>query len=479
MPPTSNACAGNNSGMTKYALAMTTITRAAVYLRISSDPRDTQLGIGRQREDCEKLCKAKGWTPIEYADNDISASNGKHRPAYERLLADIEAGEVGAVVAWDLDRLHRRPVELERFMELADAHRLALATVSGDVDLSTEQGRLVARMKGNVAAYEVGQMKARMCRQHMQKAEHGVPAWSRAFGYAGDTRQPDPVTAPLVQQAYAAVLAGSSLSDICALFNTNGGIPASGKPWTAALVSQFMRKPRNAGLRSHNGEIVGSGTWPGLVDESLWRAAQAVLEAPGRAPGRKTVRRHLLTGVLRCGKPGCGHYLSGHVTMKKVFAYTCKKCRGVAVRGVDVESLIYRLVAGRLAMDDAVDLLKAELHDAALAERLRAELNGLYEELDNIGRERGEQLLTGPQAKIATEIINGKIAVLQRREQDGERLRVFAGLPLGTPEVANAVERLSPDRFRAVLSVLAEFTVDPVGKGRHVFDPERVRVDWR
>jgi hypothetical protein len=126
-----------------------------------------------------------------------------------------------------------------------------------------------------------------------------------------------------------------------------------------------------------------------------------------------------------------------------------------------------------------VDLLKAEVHDAAQAERLRAELNGLYEELDNIGRERGEQLLTGPQAKIATEIINGKIAVLQRRERDGERLRVFAGLPLGMPEVADAVERLSPDRFRAVLSVLATFTIVPVGKGRHVFDPQRVRVDWR
>ena len=50
----------------------------------------------------------------------------------------------------------------------------------------------------------------------------------------------------------------------------------------------FLRKPRNAGLRAHNGEIVGKGTWPALVDESTWRAAQAVLNAPGRAPGRKS-----------------------------------------------------------------------------------------------------------------------------------------------------------------------------------------------
>ena len=88
--------------------------KAAVYLRISSDPTGSQLGVTRQREDAATLCAAKGWTPVEYLDNDISASNGKHRPAYERMLTDIEAGLVGAVVAWDLDRLHRRPIELER-----------------------------------------------------------------------------------------------------------------------------------------------------------------------------------------------------------------------------------------------------------------------------------------------------------------------------------------------------------------------------
>ena len=49
-------------------------------------------------------------------------------------------------------------------MALADAHHLALATVSGDVDLSTAQGRLVARMKGTVAAHEIEHMKARQRR---------------------------------------------------------------------------------------------------------------------------------------------------------------------------------------------------------------------------------------------------------------------------------------------------------------------------
>ena len=64
------------------------------------------------------------------------------RPQYQRMLADIRDGKIDALVAWDLDRLYRLPRELEDLIDLADEHRLALATVTGDVDLSTDNGRL-------------------------------------------------------------------------------------------------------------------------------------------------------------------------------------------------------------------------------------------------------------------------------------------------------------------------------------------------
>ena len=74
------------------------------------------------------LSERRKWTPIEYVDNDRSATNGKVRPAYQRMLADIRDGKVGALVAWDLDRLYSQPRELEDLIDLADEHRLALAT---------------------------------------------------------------------------------------------------------------------------------------------------------------------------------------------------------------------------------------------------------------------------------------------------------------------------------------------------------------
>ena len=461
--------------------------KAAVYLRISSDPPGQQLGVTGQREDCAKLCAAKGWTPVEYLDNDISASNGKHRPAYEKMLADIETGTIGAVVAWDLDRLHRQPIELERFMALADAHHVALATVSGDIDLSTAQGRLMARMKGNVAAHETEHKSARQRRAAQQKAERGAPNWDKAFGYLADTHQPDPVTTPLVKQAYAAILAGASLGDVCRLWNDAGALTLGGHRWRQAEVSKFLRKPRNAGLRTYNARpgradkdaVVGKGNWPGLVDEATFWATQAILDGTGRAPGRKSVRKHLLTGVLGCGRCRDGYLVGVPDSKSGKLVYRCKSCLSLSIRADQVEPLLYRIVSGRLAKPDAVDLLKAEIHDEQEAEAIRVELNTLYQELENIGIERGQRLLTGTQAKIATDLINEDIAKLERRQQDTERLRVFADLPLGKSEITNAVGNLSPDRFRAVLAVLATITVAPVGKRGHTFNPERVQVVWR
>lgn len=417
------------------------------------------------------------------------------------MLTDVRDGRVCAVVVWDLDRLHRRPIELEAFMALADDKHLALATVSGDIDLATAQGRLMARLKGSVAAHEIEHKRARQLRAAKQKAESGLPQWRRAFGYAGDSREPDPVTAPLVREAYAGLLAGGSISDIARTWNSAGAWGLNGKPWSASTVSLFLRKPRNAGLRAHHGEIVGKGTWPPLVDEQTWRAAQAMLNAPGRAPGRKTVRKHLLTGVLQCGKPGCGGYLSGRWVMQPTggspgrrkagtmkqpgeqtahsIAYACKTCRGCSVRAELVEPLVYRVISGRLARPDAADLLRAEMHDADHAEALRVERLALLRRLDEIADERADGLLTGQQAQRATARINDKLDAIDRQHQDAERLRVFDGLPLGKPEVAEAVNQLSPDRLRAVISVLVDFVVAPVGKGGKVFRPDRVAVTWR
>ena len=490
-----------------------TQVKAGCYLRISSDPDDKREGVDRQREDTTALCEVKGWTPVDfYPDNDRSASNGKQRPQWDRMLADIKAGKIDAIAAWDQDRGWRMMHELEdlRRFFASLGRPVALATTGqGDIDLFSPTGVMMAQIKTAVSEHEIAMMKVRQRRAAKQKAESGRPQWKNAFGYLTETRKredddgtrtPDPKTAPLVKRAYGAILAGSSLGEVARLFNDAGAHGLNGKPWTESTVSLFLRAPRNAGLRSHNGEIVGKGTWPAIVDESVWRAAQTVLNAPGRAPGRKTVRQHKLTGVLRCGKPDCDGYLAGRWVMQKTggqpgrpkagerkephdgqrahaITYSCRSCRGVAIRSEFAEDLLCGLAGGWLARPEAVDLLKSDVHDEDEAERIRTELSGLYGELDSIGMERGEGLLTGHQAKIASDIVNAKIARLERQQQDQERVRVFEGIRLGTREAAHDLRDLfddAPDRFRAVVAAIMRPTVLPVGKGSKTPTPHRL-----
>src|SRR4051794_31578874 len=116
---------------------------AGIYARISLDVAGESLGVARQVEDCQAKATALGWTVTEtYTDNDVSASKDIPRPQYARMLADLESGRIKAVVVYDLDRLTRKPAELETFIDLTDRHGVALANVSGDVDLTTASGRM-------------------------------------------------------------------------------------------------------------------------------------------------------------------------------------------------------------------------------------------------------------------------------------------------------------------------------------------------
>ena len=488
-----------------------TLIKAGGYCRISSDPKDKRHGVTRQREDVAVLAEIKNWQIVDwYEDNDRSASSGKDRPEWDRLLADIKAGRIDAIAAWDQDRGWRMMSELEQLRRFfADlGRRIPLATTGqGDIDLTTPAGVLTAQVKTAVSEHEINMLRVRQLRAARQKAEQGRPQWRYATGYIGDTRQPDPVFAAKIADVYRLVLAGGSLKDGCKILNDAELFrqtvrrpldPITGekttviehRPWTPAALGAFLRKPRNAGLRDHNDVLVldrdgapVKGTWDPLVDEELWRGVQDIMER--RRTGRRSYQKHLLSGVLGCGK--CGHHLSAQHTTKGTIQYQCKKCFGVGIAAEHVEPLVLGVVGGRLAKDDAKDLLHAQHHDTAEAERIREQVRTLNERLAGLGRDHGNGLLTALQVKEATDVINEQLAKIEDDRRDRDRVRVFDGLRLGTPAAVEDVKLLTPDRLRAVIDVIAEFTVQPAGKGvgtgkgiyGREFNPERVKVEWR
>ena len=159
----------------------------AIYARISQDRDGEGLGVKRQLGDCRADAARRGWAVAEeYVDDDISAYSGKLRPAYERMLTDIADGRRDAVMVWHMDRLHRQPIELERFaLVCTKAGVTEVKTLHGDMDLGTGDGLLLARLLSAVAANE-SDAKSRRGKSKMRElAEAGKPhgGGTRPFGF--------------------------------------------------------------------------------------------------------------------------------------------------------------------------------------------------------------------------------------------------------------------------------------------------------
>ncbi len=308
------------------------VKRAVIYTRVSRDDTGEGKSNARQREDCEKLADLRRWKVVAVEEDvSISAYGKKKRPAWERVLGMVEAREVDVVIAWHFDRMTRNMIELEELILLADKHDVGVATVSGDIDLTNDMGRMVARILAAVARAEVERKGARQRRANKQRAAEGKPWQSgwRAFGFEKDGKQV-PEEAALIRESADRVLAGESLRSIVRHWKALGiSTPRSARGvegWTHNGVRSILLNPRNAGLATYQGEVIGKGDWEPIFSEETHILLVARLTDPSRLSrldSRGRTASNLLTGIATCGV--CGGTVdagSGHNGRP---IYQCKK----------------------------------------------------------------------------------------------------------------------------------------------------------
>lgn len=446
-----------------------------IYVRISSDPSGKGLGVARQESTCRKRAGELGWSVGRvYADNDVSASSGKPRPAYRQLMADLEAGAANAVVVWDLDRLTRRPIEIEEFIDLADRKGIALASIGGDVDLSTDNGRMFARIKGAVARGEVERKSARQKASNDQRAEQGRPFMSRrAFGYARGGMMLLESEATEYRRAVDELLAGASLRAIVRGLTERGVTTTAGNPWKPTELRRLLQNPRHAGMLVHRGAVFGPGGWPALIDEDTHRAVVAILSDPSRSKAGRP-RRYLLTGLATCSV--CGGSIYG-VTEPRGPLYYCETRRHVARRAEAIDDLVESVIVARLALPDAAEAFARD-DGRERAGELRTEERGLRGRLDGLAEAYAVGDIDRQALRAGTKRLQARIEVVSKD------LTALASTPdlaplLTADDVRAEWLGLDIDRRRAIIETLVTVTIHPAGRGARVFDSETVRIEWR
>jgi site-specific DNA recombinase len=464
--------------------------RALVYTRMSKDRAGAGLGIDRQRQDCLELAERLGWRVVgHHSDNDLSAYSGKPRPGYKALLSDLEGGRADAVVCWHTDRLHRRPVELEHYIEVCEKRGVMTQTVkAGDLDLTTPSGRMVARMLGSSARYEVEHMIERAQTAKMQAATAG--RWKggrRPFGYEADGMTIRESEAAEVRRATDDLLAGMSLHALARDWNARGVTTSTGGQWKPTEVRKLLARPRNAGLMEHRGEIVGAALWPAIVEEDRWRGVRAMLSDESRRTTTGNARRWLGGGLYLCGvcgstlratTAGTGGKGRGHAP-----AYRCEAGAHVVRSCEALDQFVETVVVERLSRADASDLPTAP-DDAVDLSALHVERLAVQARLRELVDQFTAGILTGQQLQYGTTTLRAQLDDLDRRLADSVQSSALDGVT--GPAAAEVWPTLDLSRRRAIVDTLMTVTVHRTRRGRPpgwkpgepYFDPRGVEVTW-
>jgi site-specific DNA recombinase len=459
-----------------------------IYARISDDSAGLRLGVKRQEADARALAELRGWTVNHlYVDNDVSAFNTKViRPEFEQLLSDLDAGLLDGVVTYDLDRFARQPADLERAIRIFDASSgLAFATVQSDVDLSTPDGRTMARVMVAFANKSSMDTSRRLKRKHLELAQKGeVIGWQRPFGYEDDKITIREDEAELIRQAAHDILAGQSMHGIARRWNEQGIATARGNQWRQTTLRNMILSPRTAGYRVHNKKIALDADGkpvvakrPPILDVDTWEAVCALITDPAQS-GRYTHpggRKRLLSGLVRCGRCGTP-MLSDKDRRRGIHTYVCKPpttsggCGTIAVSGPRLDELITELVLRYLADRQTPHEIVAWTDEEALkatVDRMTELMNAFTE------------------GELSSDVVFPMISDLEERAKNlrTDRARWLQDQVATASQPTNASEAwpgLETDQRRAVIeTVLRAVVVKPALKKGGRFDPSRVEIVWR
>ncbi len=160
--------------------------KAVVYIRQSTQVQ-VQVNLESQRRQYELVDEARrrGFRDVEVIDDDLgrSASGAVARPGFEKLVAWLCAGDVGAVFCFDASRLARNGRDWHHLLELCGLVEARVIDLDGVYNPCRPNDRLLLGMKGSISEFELGVLRARMLDAARSKARRGELRISVPIGY--------------------------------------------------------------------------------------------------------------------------------------------------------------------------------------------------------------------------------------------------------------------------------------------------------
>ena len=158
---------------------------AFVYVRQSTSDQVLHNHESRRRQyGLVDRARALGWAAVEVIDDDLGRSgSGISRPGFEKLLAAICEGRVGAVVSIEASRLARNGRDWHTLLEFCGLVGTLIVDEDGVYDPRHPNDRLLLGMKGTMSEMELSLFRQRSLEALKQKARRGELFLTVAIGY--------------------------------------------------------------------------------------------------------------------------------------------------------------------------------------------------------------------------------------------------------------------------------------------------------
>jgi DNA invertase Pin-like site-specific DNA recombinase len=292
--------------------------RCAIYTRKSSEEGLEQdfNSLDAQREACEAFIasqKHEGWTILPEMYDDGGFSGGTmERPAFQRLLADVSAGNINVVVVYKVDRLTRSLSDFAKIVDIFDKRNVSFVSVTQQFNTTSSMGRLTLNILLSFAQFEREVTGERIRDKIAASKKKGM--WMGglpSLGYDVKDRklvinEAEAKTVRYIFRRYAEL---KSVRLLKVDLDASGIVSKTRK---ASDGTRYGEKPLARGAlylmlqnRIYRGEIVHKDKcYPGeheaIINEALWTEAQSILTGnrADRILGTTERQVSLLAGIL-------------------------------------------------------------------------------------------------------------------------------------------------------------------------------------
>ena len=322
--------------------------RAALYIRLSVEDKHTRtISIETQMLILERFLEKHPdiFVYDKYIDNGATGTNF-HRPAFQQMLSDIEAGYINCVIVKDLSRLGRNTIDtgyyIEQYFPVRKVRFIAVTDQYDSADPSDIHAGIILPLKNMINeayALDIGRKIKAQQRQAMKDGEYVGGRTPYGYIKAKDNCHQlivDPVAASVVKQMFEWASEGDGINTIVRKLNESGVISpshykkeigqithknliGSGK-WQTWTVAKILRCETYTGdlVQGHSKTVdhqqmkAGSDnlitvcdTHEAIISHELFDSVQALLDSVAEASKNRKIAPYTMNPLK--GKIFCAH----------------------------------------------------------------------------------------------------------------------------------------------------------------------------